>query len=233
MNSDTKQYQILEVVETADEPLDASEIADRVDRKTNTVSAALSSLNDDGYLNRQGEGVSNNPYRYTLSGKGEAVVRSNGDEPDGPSGLECLFDSAGDDEDAAQEAEDTRDEEDDAADPLRVEALEERLRAVEDAVGSNNVAREDLNYRLGQVERRVNATGDGGGEASLCMPVADSDAPLDHATVIHQLGSRYKVRDYLRALFGLPEQDEKDEDISESEQRAATDDAVEVVEKQD
>jgi len=232
MNSDTKRYQILAVVEATDELLDASEIADRVDRKQRTVSAALSSLTDDGYLDRQGEGGRNDPYRYALSGKGEAVVRSNGDEPDGPSGLECLFDSAGD-EDAAQEAENARDEEDDAADPERVEELEERLRAVEDAVGSNNVAREDLNARLEQVEHRISATGDGGGESFLCLPVADSDAPLDHATVIHQLGSRYKVRDYLRALLGLPEQGEEDKDTTDSEQRAATDDAVEVVEKQD
>jgi DNA-binding transcriptional ArsR family regulator len=231
MNSDTKRYQILAVVEAADEPLHSSEITARVDQKRRAVSASLSNLNDDGYLDRQGEGGHDDPYRYDLSGKGEAVVRSNGDEPDGPSGLECLFNSAGDEEDAAREAEDARDEEDDEADPERVEELEERLRGVEDAVGSNNVAREDLNARLEQVEHRVSVTGDGGGESSLCLPVADSDAPLDHATVIDQLGSHYKVRDYLRALLGLPEQGE--EDTTDSEQRAATDDAVEVVEKQD
>jgi hypothetical protein len=198
------------------------EIAEAVGRSPSTVYATFSEFPD-----------------YIQDGFEDTIRRRILETPDPAQELDDPFDAAADfsEETGTVEACDECDEET----PVRavggrdlcvsceqdaVDALErDRYAATTDSYDDR------VQDRLNRVEQRLSATADGGGEATISLPVADRSADLDHSRIITKLGKSSLIRPYLRAVLGLPEKDAPSSDRTASEQRANVEDSVEVVEK--
>jgi len=121
-----KEDAIVALYEADDTPLTSSELYERVPNGPADMSTVTKHLHDDGFADRKGEGKRGDPYRYELTGKGEAAAKDLvGDDPDGDTGLSAL--GFGDDK-ADDEA--TRDPHE-----KRIADVENRLSSVEDAIG--------------------------------------------------------------------------------------------------
>lgn len=200
----TQKERVLRVLEQANSPIESKEVYDRLDRidadSLSGVRGTLSVLKEEERVESEGDSP---PYTYAATVEGDATdEQADEDDEDDATGLARLFDSVDEGEGPGTD--------DDTLEPGVSEEAWDAL--------------DELDGRISDLEQRLSATTDGGGAASLNLPVADRDADLDHATIIHGLGSRSKVRDYLRVLLSLPE-------TTDSEQRAESEEEVEVVEK--
>lgn len=240
----TQKERVLRVLDDADGSLTSKEVYERLFDRADVkpadtlsgVRGTLSYLKTDGKVETTNDGDRLRYLRATDEEPADedepedddedAQTRFKVDEENDGTGLAVLFDSVDEGESGTNgeppgSSTGVSEEEVEAL-YARIDALEQ---AYQNSIGETVETVEDLSNRLTHVERRATKTGYGGEDAALCLPVADSDAPLDHATVIHELGSREQVRTYLRALLGLPE------DTTASEQRAEEEAAFEVVEK--
>lgn len=159
-----------ELHEADDTPLTAAQVGKRMPAAPSDPTTVMKGLYDDGYVDRVGEGKRGDPYRYELTAKGEAAANDllNGDDdPPEDAGLGALFDSEAPDDPDEDDVDDpnpgTNPDTKPPRDPVEerfadveryVDGVEARLSEVEDAVGSNNVAREDIKHRLRQIEDR-------------------------------------------------------------------------------
>lgn len=91
-----KDDALVVLLKADDEPLSASDIRSRMVSSPKDMTMNMKRLLDDGYVDRVGEGVRGDPYRYELTGKGEAAANDlqvgDGDPPE-DAGLGQLFDS--------------------------------------------------------------------------------------------------------------------------------------------
>jgi len=198
------------------------EIAEAVGRSPSTVYATFSEFPD-----------------YIQDGFEDTIRRRILETPDPAQELDDPFDAAADfsEETGTVEACDECDEET----PVRavggrdlcVSCEQDAVDALErDRYAATTDPHDDrVQDRLNRVEQRLSATADGGGEATISLPVADRSADLDHSRIITKLGKSSLIRPYLRAVLGLPGEDAPSSDRTASEQRADVEDSVEVVEK--
>lgn len=79
---------VLDAIDAAADPVDLSDLADRIDDvPKKSISATLTNLYNDSEVDREGNGTSGDPYRY--------VVPETTDDPDEPtSGIDTLFGDA-------------------------------------------------------------------------------------------------------------------------------------------
>ena len=92
MKPDSYKADALQAVFDADEPLTSREVGRRMVASPSDTSTVMKDLYDGDMVDRTGEGKRGDPYRYELTGKGEAYARDLvGDEPNGPTGLDALF----------------------------------------------------------------------------------------------------------------------------------------------
>lgn len=144
-----KDDALVALYEADDTPIPPSEVGNRMPATPTDLSMTLKRLFDDGFVDRHGEGKRGDPYRYELTGKGEAAAKdlSNGDEPPEDAGLNALF---GDEDDEEPPRDPTEER---IADVERyVDGVDSRLQSLEDAFGEANVEREDARHRLRAIE---------------------------------------------------------------------------------
>lgn len=171
---DTRKADALRVLvdDDVDGGITAAEVGTRMDPVPSDATMIMKRLYDDEYVARNGKGHRGDPYRYEPTPKGVRTVEEfDDDQPedptledaakrdavdhegeydeDEPSGLDVLFpddDETHADPDVVDRLEDLK---------RTVDAFGERIAALEDVAGSNNVAREDIKHRLRQIEDRV------------------------------------------------------------------------------
>lgn len=208
LRPDTQKANALRVIANAGDPLTATQVANMMESDPADPTMTLKRLYDDEYVARDGDGGPGDAYKYTVTTKGDAAARDlsvrasddpSDDQPsEPPSGLDVLFP----DDDKTHAAPDVADRLEDLK--RTVDAFGERIDALEDVAGSNNVAREDIKHRLRQIEARVDEYEDadrlvalsGEDVVRLVDMVAQSDAR-----------SGRKRRDMVAKILGYPTED--------------------------
>lgn len=187
------------VLYEADEPLTSREVGRRMANIPTDTSTVLKRLHDEDFADREGEGKRGDPYRHTLTGKGEAAAKDLTDDGDnGDAGLAAL--GFGDEPDEDTEVEP------DVADHLidaKVDGVEDRVSSLEDVVGQANVEREDVKHRLRELEAAV----DGADHV-----VAFDDKEFVETILMvaqSEYGGVTKKRHVLSTLLGVEDAEEK------------------------
>lgn len=201
-----KEDATVALYEADDTPLTANEVGKRMPASPTDTSTVMKGLYDDGFVDREGSGNPGDPYRYELTGKGEAAARdlANGDEVPEDAGLNALFDDEPVDDDDEDDEPPRDPTEERIADVERyVDGVESRLSSVEDAVGSNNVAREDVKHRLRELEDAV----DGGDH----VVTFDDKEFVETVLMVAQsdYGGSTKKRHVISTLLGVEDAEEK------------------------
>lgn len=93
-----KEDAIVGLFEADDDTLTSAEVGNHMPAAPTDPSTVMKRLHDDGYVDREGDGVRGDPYRYTLTGKGEAAAKDLIDDVDvdEDTGLDALFDAEDD-----------------------------------------------------------------------------------------------------------------------------------------